>query len=67
MKYQPTFLIDYPNGSRAVVQDFAKLMLLLRELRLALCQDRYVVKPKDSLATNETDMASTVRHLHIGQ
>ena len=67
MKYQPTFLIDYPNGGRAVVQDFAKLMLLLRELCLALCEDGYVVKPKDSLATDETDMASTVRHLHIGQ
>ena len=36
MKYEPTFLINYPNGSRAVVENFTKLVLLLRELCLAM-------------------------------
>ena len=67
MKYEPTFLIDYPNGSRAIVENFTKLVLLLRELCLAMREVGDVVKPKDPLATDETDMSSTVRHLHIGQ
>jgi hypothetical protein len=35
MKYEATVLIDYPNGSRAV-ENFTKLVLLLRELCLAM-------------------------------
>ena len=67
VKQDPPVLVDDADRRRAEVQNFAKLALLLDDLRLVLGQRGDVVNPQHALAAGKTDVSAVVGDLHIGQ
>ena len=67
VKQDAAVLVDHAHRGRAVIQDFAKLALLLDDLRLVLRQRGDVVDPQHALAAGEADVSALIGDLHIGQ
>ena len=67
VEQEPPILVDDAHRSRTIVENFAKLALLLGDLRLVLRQRGDVVNPQHALAADKTDMPAVVGDLHVGQ
>ncbi len=67
MEQDAPVLVDDAHRGRTVVQDFAKLALLLDDLRLVLGQRGDVVDPQHALAADKADVSALIGDLHVGQ
>ena len=67
VEQEPPILVDDIYRGGAKVENFAKLALLLGDLRLVLRQRGDVIDPQHPLAADKTDVAAVIADLYIGQ
>jgi hypothetical protein len=67
VKQNASIVVDHAHSRRAVVEDFAKLPLLLHDLKLVLGQGGDVIDPQHALAADEADVAAAVGDLRVAE